>query len=268
MKYVYMALCLLVAGLPLHADTAQQRLRFATSVVRQTMEIPDKGIPRDLLNKAHCVIIIPGQKKGGFVVGVKYGRGFAVCRDQANNGWGAPAAVTVDGGSFGLQIGAENADVVMLVMSQRGMDRLLEDKLTLGGDIAVAAGPVGRDISAMTDVQLAADILTWSRSKGLYAGVVLTGETIRNDLSSNRGLYGKRLTDKEILMSRTKPPADATALDGLLNRYSPREAPNTPLTTRAQDVIKGNSNSADRSANPPTKHTVKTKQTQETETSR
>ena len=114
---------------------------FATSVVRQTMEIPDKGIPRDLLNKARCVIIIPGQKKGGFVVGVK--RGFAVCRDQANNGWGAPAAVTVDGGRFGLQIGAENADVVMLVMSQRGMDRLREDKLTLGGDIAAAVGPVG-----------------------------------------------------------------------------------------------------------------------------
>jgi lipid-binding SYLF domain-containing protein len=234
--------------LPIHAaDTAQQRLTDTTDVLKEVMATPEKGIPSNLLDKAHCVVIVPGVKAGGFIVGAKYGKGFATCR-QPHDGWGAPGGVTVEGGSVGFQIGATNTDLVMLVMNERGMRRLLEDKFTIGGDAAAAAGPVGRDVSAMTDLQLSADILSWSRAKGLFAGISLQGATMRNDMSSNKELYGRDLTNKEILMTGIKPPAAAQPLIAALDKYSPHEAPNQPVESRVQHGVSGAGNNADRSA--------------------
>lgn len=246
MKFSYVALSVLTAGLPLFAaDTAQDRLKDSTDILNEIMATPDKGIPQDLLEKAHCVVIVPGVKQAAFVVGGKFGKGFAVCR-RDRGGWGAPGAVRVEGGSFGFQIGASSTDVVMLIMNERGMRRLLEDKFTVGADAAVAAGPVGRSTSAMTDAQLSADILSWSRSKGLFAGIALTGATLRNDLDSNKELYGEALHNKDILMTDRKVPAAAQPLIADLNRYSRHEAASKPIESRAKDKITG-SGDADRS---------------------
>src|SRR5579884_1948087 len=197
---------IIALGMPLlYADTAQERLSEAADVLGEIMSTPDRGIPEDLLDKAHCVVIVPGMKQAAFVVGGKYGRGFAVCRN-GKAGWGAPAAVRIEGGSFGFQIGASSTDLVMLVMNQRGMRRLLDDKFTIGAQASVAAGPVGRSTSAETDAQLSADILSWSRSRGLFAGIALTGATLRNDVDENQELYGQRLHNRQILLVNRKPP--------------------------------------------------------------
>jgi lipid-binding SYLF domain-containing protein len=236
MKFCLLALSVLVAGVPLRAaDTVQDRLKDSTSILNEVMATPDKGIPHDLLEKAHCIVIVPGVKQAAFVVGGKFGKGFGVCRGE-KGGWGPPGAVRVEGGSFGFQIGASSTDVVMLVMNERGMRRLLEDKFTLGGEATVAAGPVGRTASAMTDAQLSADILSWSRAKGLFAGIALQGATLRNDLDVNEELYGKKIPNKEVLLSDLHPPADAEALIATLNHYSRFEE-----------------HSADRSTTPPEK---------------
>jgi len=203
------------------------------------MDTPDKGIPQDLLEKAHCIVIVPGLKAGGFVVGGKYGRGFAECR-QGRAGWGAPEAMRVEGGSFGFQIGASSTDVVMLIMNERGMRRLTEDKFTLGGEASVAAGPVGRQTSAQTDAQLSAEILSWSRSKGLFAGIALTGATLRPDNDANEELYGRKLTAHEIFTGDVKAPPTAQPLISMLNHYSFREQTNTPVETRAKDAVTDN----------------------------
>jgi SH3 domain-containing YSC84-like protein 1 len=245
---------LLLAGSAAYAaETAQQRLQDATDVINEVMSTPEKGIPADLLNKAHCIAIVPGVKAGGFIVGAKYGKGYAVCRNQRNSAWGAPAAITMEGGSVGFQIGATSTDVVMLVMNERGMRSLLEDKFTIGGNAAAAAGPVGRDVSAMTDVQLSADILSWSRAKGLFAGVSLQGVTVRNDMSDNKELYGKDVTNKDILMTGMMPPASARPLLAALDRYSPHEAPNKPVESRVEHGVKGQG-SASRSTDDTKKH--------------
>ena len=239
-KFVFM----LASVMPLlHAETAQERLTDATSIFKEIMSTPERGIPEDLLDKAHCIVIVPGLKQAAFGVGGKYGRGFAVCR-RGNAGWGAPAAVRVEGGSFGFQIGASSTDVVMLVMNERGMRRLLEDKFTVGAEASVAAGPVGRSVSAQTDAQLSADILSWSRSRGLFAGIALSGATLRNDLDENRELYGSALHNKQILLTNRKPPQGAGSLTALLNRHSWREEANKPVESRATDAVKGE---ADRS---------------------
>jgi len=234
MKFCLLALSVFVAGVPLRAaDTVQDRLKDSTSILNEIMATPDKGIPQDLLEKAHCMVIVPGVKQAAFVVGGKFGKGFGMCRGEAG-GWGPPGGVRVEGGSFGFQIGASSTDVVMLVMNERGMRRLLEDKFTIGAEATVAAGPVGRSTSAMTDAQLSADILSWSRSRGAFAGIALTGATLRNDLDVNEELYGKKIPNKEVLLSDRRPPAEAEPLLATLNRYS-REA------------------GADRSATPPEK---------------
>ena len=177
MRKFVLALAIVSPALMFAADTAQERMSDSTAVFHEIMATPDKGIPQDLLEKARCIIIVPGMKQAAFVVGGKYGRGYAVCR-RNNAGWGAPAAVRVEGGSFGFQIGGSATDVVMLVMNERGMRRLLEDKFTLGGEATVAAGPVGRSTAANTDAELSAEILSWSRSKGLFAGSP-AGATLR-----------------------------------------------------------------------------------------
>jgi len=253
MRTLVLTTSLLVSGLALRADTAQERLHDATQVFNEIMATPEKGIPQDLLQKANCVVIVPGVKKVAFVVGGKYGSGFAMCRQNGRR-WGAPASMRMEGGSVGFQIGASNTDVVMLVMNERGMRRLLEDKFTLGGEASVAAGPVGRDASALTDAQLSAEILSWSRSKGLFAGISLTGATLRADQDSNAQLYGSKMSNKEILTGTSvKVPAEAQPLITALNRFSPREEKNRPIESRAQDAV--TSEHADR----PTDKNTKTK---------
>ena len=253
MRFSLLALSVFVAGLPLRAaDTPQDRLKDATTILNEIMATPDRGIPQDLLEKAHCIVIVPGVKQAAFVVGGKFGKGFGVCRREAG-GWGPPGAVRVEGGSFGFQIGASSTDVVMLIMNERGMRRLLEDKFTVGAEATAAAGPVGRTASAMTDAQLSADILSWSRSKGLFAGIALQGATLRNDLDTNKELYGKAVPNKEVLLSDMRPPEEARPLIATLNRYSRVEAPSKPVETRAKDAVTGADRSADRSETPPEK---------------
>jgi len=200
-----------------------ERLADAAELFSEIMSAPDRSIPQGLLDKAPCVVIVPGMKKGAFVVGGKYGKGFAVCRGASGQGWGPPAAIRIEGGSFGLQIGFSSTDVVLLVMNQSGMRRLTESKFTIGGEATAAAGPVGRDTTAQTDALMTAEILSWSRARGVFAGVSLDGATLRNDLDENKAMYGKPWTSKQILNSGAKPPAAAARLLSTLNKYSMRK---------------------------------------------
>jgi lipid-binding SYLF domain-containing protein len=199
-------------------------LNDAASLFGEVMGTPDKAIPQELLDKAQCIILIPELKKAAFGIGAKYGRGFAVCRAGAGGmGWGPPAALRVEGGGFGLQIGVSSTDVILLVMNERGMKRLSKSKFTIGADATAAAGPVGRNATAQTDALMTAEILSWSRSKGLFAGFSLDGATMRNDMDDNQEMYGQRWTSKQILGSGAKPPAAAEKLLAELNKYSPRK---------------------------------------------
>lgn len=200
-----------------------QRLDDAVTVLSEVMDTPDKGIPQDLLDKAYCVMIVPGLKKGAFILGGKYGKGFVVCRKSGGQGWGAPAAIRVEGGSVGFQIGGSETDVVMLVMNERGMQKLTSSKFTLGGEGEVAAGPVGRDATAQTDAMMRAEILSWSRSRGVFAGLSLQGATLRQDLDDNKDLYGKAYENKEILEGKAAAPPSASKLISLLGKYSARK---------------------------------------------
>ena len=201
-------------------ETPDQRLRNAHSSFHEMMAAPDKGIPLDLFNKAECIVIIPGVKKAAFIFGGKYGRGFVSCRRGDSRRFGAPAAIRIEGGSYGLQIGGSSTDVFMLIMNERGMNRLLADKFTIGGEAAAAAGPVGRNTSADTDVLLHAEILTWSRSRGIFAGLSLEGSTLRPDASENQKLYGRDISNREILEGDIAVPPAGRQLIVTLNRYS------------------------------------------------
>jgi SH3 domain-containing YSC84-like protein 1 len=207
----------------LRAETAQERLQAATNVLTSIMSTPDKGIPRDLLESAHCAIIVPGLKKGAFIIGGQYGRGFTVCRKPGGAGWGDPAAIRMEGGSIGFQIGGQVTDLVMLVMNENGQNRLMQSKFTLGGDASVAAGPVGRTVEAKTDALMTAEILAWSRTGGAFVGISLSGSTLRPDEDENAVLYGKKMTTKEIVMGNLPTPAAAKPLLAVLNQYSWRE---------------------------------------------
>jgi lipid-binding SYLF domain-containing protein len=200
-----------------------ERLDDSASLFSEIMSTPDRAIPQDLLEKANCIVLVPDLKKAAFGVGGKYGRGFALCRAADGTGWGPPAAIRIEGGSIGLQIGISSTDVVMLIMNQRGMRRLSSSKFTIGADASAAAGPVGRSVSAQTDAFVSAEILSWSRSKGAFAGVSIDGATLRNDLDENEILYGQRWTSKQILGSGAKMPDAASKLIAVLNKYSPRE---------------------------------------------
>ena len=216
----------MVAAPVVAADTTTktaERLDDSASLFSEIMSTPDRAIPQELLERAQCVVIVPELKKAAFVVGAKYGRGFAVCRGASGAGWGPPAAIRIEGGSVGFQVGVSSTDVLMLIMNKRGMRRLSSSKFTIGGDAAAAAGPVGRSASAQTDAYVSAEILSYSRSKGLFAGVSLEGATLRNDLDENEILYGKRWTSKQILGSGAKMPEAASKLISVLNKYSVRE---------------------------------------------
>jgi lipid-binding SYLF domain-containing protein len=223
MKLKCCAMFVMAGALVFGETDSDKRLKNAAEAFQDVMGIPDKSIPQELLNKAYCVIIVPNLKKGAFVFGAQYGKGFVTCRKKDNVGWTAPGAIRIEGGSFGLQIGGSETDVFMLVTNQRGMDRLLSSKFTIGGDAAAAAGPVGRSTQAETDAALTAEILTWSRSRGLFAGISLKGSTLRPDDDDNMELYGKKITNREILTGDVAPPASAQPLLDDLNRYSSRK---------------------------------------------
>jgi lipid-binding SYLF domain-containing protein len=218
--FKYALIASLAAGAILGKESEpDKRLQDAAAVVNEMMGMPDKGVPQPVLDKAQCIVVVPGLKKAAFIVGGQYGRGFASCR--RSGGWGPPAAVKLEGGSFGLQLGGQSTDVILLVMDQRGMDHLVSDKFTIGADAAAAAGPVGRDAKADTDIMLHAEILSYARSRGAYAGLSLEGSTMRPDNEENRKLYGRDITNKDILVQGTvSTPAVARTFTQALNHSS------------------------------------------------
>jgi lipid-binding SYLF domain-containing protein len=200
------------------------RLRNAGQVAREIMNIPD-DIPKDLLEKADCVIVFPSVLKAAFIVGASYGRGAMSCRsgDDFSGPWSAPTMMALEGGSFGLQIGGQATDFVLLVMNQRGANAILESKVKIGGDASAAAGPVGRTAAASTDVTLRAEILSYSRSRGLFAGISLEGSTLRPDNDANERIYGKKIGAKDIVLHGAVPvPPSGKLLISVLNHHSPK----------------------------------------------
>jgi SH3 domain-containing YSC84-like protein 1 len=228
-------------GAPAQEETPDHRLAAAHTAFHEMMDAPDKGIPLDLFNRSECIVIIPGVKKAAFLVGGKYGRGYASCRRGPARRFGAPAAIRIEGGSYGLQIGGSSTDVFMLIMNQNGQKRLLADKFTIGGEAAAVAGPVGRDASAQTDVLLHAEILTWSRSRGIFGGLSLEGSTLRPDGSENEKLYGHEISNQQILEGTTAVPPSGHQLVSTLNRYlgSNGEPNAEPQTNVAQGLQSG-----------------------------
>jgi lipid-binding SYLF domain-containing protein len=223
MKSTLLSLCTM---LPLLAqssnfDEHNKRVRESTLVLEEIMSAGDKGIPHDLLQKAQCVGIVPNLKRAGFVIGGQYGKGVLTCRVPDRAGWSAVSTVRVEGGSIGLQIGAGETDLVFIVMNQSGMNRLMKDKFTIGGDASVMAGPLGRSADARTDALMKAEILAYSRSRGVFGGISLEGATLRPDNDDNAKIYGRPVTQDAILHGHIKPTADMTGLFDELNRWAP-----------------------------------------------
>jgi lipid-binding SYLF domain-containing protein len=212
------ALCAPLLAADREIKTAD-RLDASAETISDMMHASDKGVPQDLLDKAHCVVVVPGMKKAGFIVGAEYGRGFAACR-KPGGGWSAPAGVRMEGGSLGFQIGATETDIILLVMNDGGMRHLESDKFTIGADATGAAGPVGRELTAQTDVLMKAEMLSYSRTHGLFAGVSLAGATLRPDGSVNHELYGRDATNREVLTGNFETPAIARHFEHALNRES------------------------------------------------
>ena len=197
-----------------------ERVGAAQTMFREIMDAKDKAIPQDLLERAHCAALIPALKHGGFIVGAQYGKGFLMCR-QTGGGWRGPAAIRIEGGSFGLQIGAGETDLVLLVMNKSGAEKMTRSEFKLGGKAEVMAGPVGRSAQADTDAYMRAEMLGYSRARGVFAGIALEGSTIRQDSDDNRALYGTDMSNHDILFGPSvKTPAAGSELAALLTRYS------------------------------------------------
>lgn len=215
-------------ALPLVANAQEKeedRVKESGLVLRDILESPDKGIPQDLIDKAECVVVYPSVKKAAFIVGGSYGRGIMTCRTGKNftGPWSAPAMMALEGASFGLQIGGQATDFVLLIMNERGASSILSSKVKIGADASAAAGPVGRNASAETDVMLKAQILSWSRAQGLFAGISLSGSTMRPDDGANKALYGKDITAQDIVFKHeVKAPPSARTLLAELRKISPR----------------------------------------------
>jgi lipid-binding SYLF domain-containing protein len=207
-------------------DEVLERLAEAAKALNEVLDAPDRGIPQDLLDRSSCVAVIPNMFKAGLVFGGRYGRGAVACRSEGGEGpWSAPAMIRLGGGSFGLQIGASSVDVVMLIMNPDGIELLLKDKFTLGGDASVAAGPVGRAGTAETDVLMTAKILTYSRSKGLFAGLEVKGAVVAQDRDANRALYGQPVEARRVLVDgEMAVPPGAQVFVGALARHSPEKS--------------------------------------------
>ena len=228
MRFLTLTLAIVLGYSPLAAkdDKAKNadRLDDAATLFSEIMGTPDKSIPQDLLNKSHCIVLVPGLKKGAIGFGGKYGRGFSLCRAQSGEGWGPPAAIRIEGGSFGFQLGFSSSDVVLLIMNERGMKKLTSSKFTLGGRGHRRRGS-SRTQRHRADRRFHdGGDSSWSRSKGLFAGISLDGATLRNDIDENQIMYGQRWDSKQILTSGAKPPATAAKLLAVLNKYSSRRA--------------------------------------------
>jgi lipid-binding SYLF domain-containing protein len=224
MKIIVGVLAAALVSAPAFAQkTAAERLEAATTDLHEMMNAEDKGIPQDLLNKAQCVVVVPNLKKGGFIVGAQYGKGFFTCRKGSGVGWSAPGAIRITGGKFGLLIGGAETDLIMLIMNKDGMEHMLRDKTQIGGEASAAAGPVGRDSSAMTDAMMHAEILTYSRQRGIFGGIDLSGSAVTEDKDSVKELYGEALSNKEIVMGTVHIPAAAEPFIHALDRQSSRK---------------------------------------------
>jgi lipid-binding SYLF domain-containing protein len=226
-KFVLLTLCLFVALSSFAQKKEQQRLQESYTVLKEILATPDKGIPQDLMNKAECVVVYPSVKKAGFIVAGEYGRGAITCRSGADfrGPWSAPAMFALEGGGVGFQIGGEATDFVLLIMNEKGADSIMSSKVKLGADASVAAGPVGRTTSAETDVVMKAEILSWSRSRGVFGGVSLAGSTMRSDDGGNKSLYGKELSAKDIVREgKVHTPDSGKPLIELLQKTSPKHA--------------------------------------------
>jgi lipid-binding SYLF domain-containing protein len=209
---------------PLFADglsDTTKRIRESGTVLSEILGAGDKSIPENLLRHAQCVGIIPNLKRAGFIVGAKYGKGVVTCRIEGRRGWSAPSMVRIEGGSIGFQIGAGETDVVFIVMNESGVNQLMKDKFTIGADATAMGGPVGRSAQAGTDVAMRAEILSYSRSRGVFAGVSLEGATLRPDRDDNQLLYGQPLSQREILHGSVTPPDGTGGIFTELNRYAP-----------------------------------------------
>ena len=219
MRWTHFCALVAVTGamLPAQEDMPDRTLRSAADTLYEIMAAPDRAIPRGLLNRAECIVIVPGMKKAAFVVGGEYGRGFALCRTAGR--WSAP--VRLAGGSFGVQFGADSTDIVLLVMSERGMQRVLSDKFKIGVDAAAAAGPVGRDATADTDILMRAEILSWSRTRGLFAGAALDGTVVEHDGGETVKLYGGPMNNHEIIAGTARVPEAAYILVRELHEIAP-----------------------------------------------
>lgn len=223
-KVVLICFCLALGVTAARAGAAPEQLRKARNVFEEIMRTPDKGIPGNLMAKAVCVGIIPSELKFAIGVGGTYGHGVLVCRKGGDGPWGDPSMFRLGGGSFGFQLGGQATDVVFIVMNEDGARKLVGDNVRLGADISAAAGPVGREGTAATDAEMHAEILSYSRSRGLFAGVSLSGAVLHQDGAENAKLYGQKLTASEILFGHAtiSRPASASRLDETLTRYSPR----------------------------------------------
>ena len=223
MKVAATMVLMLSAGALWAQTDVEKRIDEAATVFSEVMQTPDKAIPQQLMDSAQCVVVIPGMKGGAFIFGAKYGKGFVSCRKKSGVGWTSLGSIRIEGGSFGLQIGGTETDVILLVMNERGAQRLLSSQFTLGGDASVAAGPVGRNATAQTDAYMTAEILSWSRSRGLFAGVSLQGSTLRQDSEDNQSLYGKNIDNKDVISGEVAAPKAAEKLISLFNKYSSRK---------------------------------------------
>jgi SH3 domain-containing YSC84-like protein 1 len=217
--------CLLAAGI-FAADTGgvgepTKRIQESAVVLSEILDARDRAIPRDLLQKAHCVGIVPGLKRAGFVVGAKYGKGVITCRLNNSVGWSAPSTIRIEGGNIGFQIGLGETDVIFVVMNRKGEENLMKDKFTIGTDASAMIGPLGRSAVAQTDALMRAEILGYSRSRGVFAGVTLEGATLRPDNHDNHKIYGVEATQAGILHGKVEPPASADELYAELNKYAP-----------------------------------------------
>ena len=226
-KVLLFAVSLLLVLSAFSQEKEEDRLKESYNVLKEILGTPDKGIPRDLLDKAECVVVYPSVKKAGFIVGASYGRGAITCRtgEEFRGPWSAPAMFALEGGSVGFQIGGEATDFVLLIMNEKGAESVMSSKVKLGADASAAAGPVGRTTSAETDAAMKAEILSWSRARGVFGGVSLDGSTMRSDDGGNKSLYGKELSAKDIVRERkVQTPASGKPLIDLLEKTSPKHA--------------------------------------------
>jgi lipid-binding SYLF domain-containing protein len=196
-----------------------ERLQESAAVLKEVMNIPEQGIPYDLLKKSECIIIIPSMKKAAFGIGGNYGRGALTCRTTGDN-WSAPVMVSMTGGSFGFQIGGSSTDIILLVMNERGISKLLESKFTIGGDATAAAGPKGRSAAAATDAQMRAEMLCYARSRGAFAGISIQGSVLKPESADNEDLYGKSMDPKQLISGKVPVPGPAKPLISELRKYS------------------------------------------------